>query len=141
MDEGSKILSDKLNFLFLQLPVAKEPDAESDFITKWAWYVRNMAKFSKKPDGLDDYFSKLFDAADRNNVEQRKLSIYDRMERDAIQIEAEKRYAIREAREEALAEGEARGKAEITKALLAKGFDIATIAECTGLSQEEIEAL
>lgn len=145
MDEGKKILSDKLNFLFLQLPVAKEPDAESDFIAKWAWYVRNMANFTKKPEGLDDYFSKLFDAADRNNVEQRKLSIYDRMERDAFQIEAEKRYAIREAREEALAEGEARGKAEgkveIAKAMLAKGFEITTIAECTGLPEKEVKAL
>ena len=149
MDEGSKILSDKLNFLFLQLPVAKEPDAESDFITKWAWYVRNMVKFSKKPEGLDDYFSKLFDAADRNNVEQRKLSIYDRMERDAIQIEAEKRYAIREAREEALAEGEARGEArgkaegklEIARAFLAEGVDVATIAKCTGLSEKTIKTL
>ena len=149
MDEGSKILSDKLNFLFLQLPVAKEPGVESDFITKWAWYVRNMVKFSRKPEGLDDYFSKLFDAADRKNVEQRKLSIYDRMERDAIQIEAEKRYAIREAREEALAEGEARGKAEgkgesqreIAKNLLGLGADIDMISKATGLTEEEIRSL
>ena len=93
------------------------------------------------------------DAADRNNVEQRKLSIYDRMERDAIQIEAEKRYAIKEARaearEEALAEGEARGEArgkaegklEIAKAFLAEGVDVATIAKCTGLSEEDIKAI
>lgn len=43
------------------------------------------------------------------------------------------RYAIREAKEE--------GKLEIAKAFLAKGVDIATIAECTGLSEEDIKAI
>ena len=51
------------------------------------------------------------------------------MERDAIQIEAEKRYAIREARAEAREEA------------LAEGVDVATIAKCTGLSESEIKAL
>ena len=63
------------------------------------------------------------------------------MERDAIQIEAEKRYAVREALAEGEAKGKAEGKVEIAKALLAEGVDMATITKCTGLSQEEIEAL
>lgn len=42
---------------------------------------------------------------------------------------------------ESFAEGNAAGKREMAKALRAKGIDIATIAEASGLSEAEIKAL
>jgi predicted transposase/invertase (TIGR01784 family) len=37
--------------------------------------------------------------------------------------------------------GEVQSKAEIAKAMLGKGYDLATIQELTGLSPEEIKSL
>ena len=149
VDGGKNILSDKLNFLFLQLPAVKSVTESSSFLGRWAWYVRHIHEFAEKPEGLDDYFSLLFDAADRNNISSHKLSIYDRMQRDEIQIEAEKRYAIEEARaeerEKALAEGEARGeakgKAEVARAMLAKNSPIDFITSVTGLTKAQVQSI
>ena len=142
VDGGKNILSDKLNFLFLQLPAVKSVTESSSFLERWAWHVRHIHEFAEKPEGLDDYFSLLFDAADRNNISSHKLSIYDRMQRDEIQIEAEKRYAIEEARaeerEKALAEGEAKSKAEVARAMLAKKTPVDFIASVTGLTEVQV---
>ena len=46
-----------------------------------------------------------------------------------------------EGKAEGLAEGMAQEKASIAKSMKAKGLDIALIAECTGLTVEEIEKL
>lgn len=142
MDGGTNILSDKLNFLFLQLPAVKAVTEESTFLERWAWYVKHIHELNRKPEGLSDYFSLLFDAADRKKISSYKLSNYDRMQRDEIQIEAEKRYAVEEAREDALAEGEAKGAAakqrEVARVMLAKNFPVDVIASVTGLSEEQV---
>ena len=72
---------------------------ESTFLERWCWYVKHIHELDRKPEGLGEYFSMLFDAADRKNISSHKLSNCDRMQRDEIQIEAEKRYAVEEARE------------------------------------------
>lgn len=121
------------------------PNASATFIEKWAWYVRKMVSFKTKPEGLDNYFNLLFDASNRDNIEQGKLSIYDKMVRDEIQIAAEREYAVNEARIAALAEGRAEGQYEANLAVAEKlklaGADIELISQCTGLSIEEINAL
>ncbi len=148
MDDSGSIMTDKENFIFVQLPAAREPTVDSTFIEKWAWYVREMVNFREKPSGLSRYFNLLFEASDRENIEQGKLSIYDKMVRDEIQIAAEREYAVREARTEARAEARAEAlaegraeKIETVKKLKQAGVDIAIISQCTGLSLEEVQAL
>ena len=50
-------------------------------------------------------------------------------------------YARDMGREEGIAEGEARGKAEDALAMLANGLDIALVSKCTGLSEQQIREL
>ena len=38
-------------------------------------------------------------------------------------------------------DGEAKGKAEIAKAMLAEGLDVSVVSKCTGLTHEEIQSL
>ena len=164
MKSSQKILTDKLNFVFLQLPAAEEPAAESTFIEKWAYYVREMGNVSQKPDGLDGYFSQLFDAANRRNIEERKLTIYDNMVRDEIQIQAEKQYALDELREElelqrqkdveeakeqgieqgiekGIEQGIEQGKLDTARKFKAAGIAAQVISQCTGLTPEQIASL
>ena len=64
------------------------------------------------------------------------------IERDIIN---QKEYA----RQEGIAEGEARGRleglaegrSEIARAMLARGMDVATVAEITGLDESQIKSL
>ena len=63
------------------------------------------------------------------------------MIRDEIQIAAEREYAVREARTEALAEGRTEEKIETVRKFKQAGVDIAIISQCTGLSVEEVQAL
>ena len=164
MQSSQKILTDKLNFVFLQLPAAEEPAAESTFIERWAYYVREMGNVSQKPDGLDGYFSQLFDAANRRNIEERKLTIYDNMVRDEIQIQAEKQYALDELREElelqrqkdveeakeqgieqgiekGIEQGIEQGKLDTARKFKAAGIAAQVISQCTGLTPEQIASL
>ena len=99
MDGGTNIFRTNLIFFFLQLSAAKAVTEESTFLERWCWYVKHIHELDRKPEGLGEYFSMLFDAADRKNISSHKLSNCDRMQRDEIQIEAEKRYAVEEARE------------------------------------------
>ena len=141
MDDSGRTMSDRMKFIFVQLPAAGEPTNDSTFIERWAWYVRGMVNYEEKPAGLDEYFDLLFEASDRNNIEQGKLSIYDRMIRDEIQIAAERDYAVREGRAEGKAEGKIEGKIETAKRFKAAGVDYAIISQCTDLTIEEIQAL
>ena len=84
--------------------------------------------------------------------EQGKLSIYDKMLRDEIQIEAEKQYAVREALE---AQAESNLKAveaarqqgieqnclETARKMKADNMPIEIICKYTQLTPEQIEAL
>lgn len=63
---------------------------------------------------------------------------------DAIKEFAWKK-GLKEGREKGMAEGRAEGiklrSIEIAKQMLAKGFSPETVAECTGLTAEEIKGL
>ena len=50
-------------------------------------------------------------------------------------------YALSEGLAQGMAQGEANAKAAIAKAMKDKGFDAATITECTGIPIEEIGKL
>ena len=112
MADSRKVLSNKLNFIFLQLPGAREVGTGSPFIEKVAYAVRNMVNMESQPEALrGDYFEALFEASRRTGIKSDKLQIYDTMIRDEIQIQAEKEYAIQEGREEGRAMGIEEGRA------------------------------
>ena len=94
------------------------------------------------------------------NIEERKLTIYDNMVRDEIQIQAEKQYALDELREEltaekqeAVEEAKAQGKLEgrlegkleekldTARKFKAAGIAAQVISQCTGLTLEQIASL
>ena len=141
MSDSKINLSNKLKFIFLQLPMAVKPVDDASFIEKWTYYVREMHTFREKPSGLDPYFDMLFEASRRENIESGKLSIYDKMTRDEIQIRAEIAYAARKSREEGEREGEAKAKLDAARSFKAAGIPVDTIVQCTGLSLDTVLGL
>lgn len=146
MSDSGKVLSDKLNFIFLQLSAARSPMRADSFLEKFAWYIRTMSTYDEVPDEeQNEYFKRLFEASDRNNISEDKLSIYDRMVRDEIQIKAELDFAVEQAEAKGKAEGLAEGKAErnieIAKAMKLAGEPVEKIVQYSGLSEEQVKAL
>lgn len=154
MNDTHNILTDKLNFIFLQLPLGGEMSEGQKFLSDWAVSVREMkvregVAEELKDGGDGEYFRLLETVSKRRNIRDNVLTIYDKMVRDEIQIKAERDYAVKEAREEALKEGEAKGREEgrintlkVTAAKMKeKGLDISLISELTGLSEKEIAEL
>lgn len=104
------------------------------FLEKFAWYIRTMSTYDEVPDEEhNDYFKRLFEASDRKNISEDKLSIYDKIVRDEIQIKAELYFAVEQA--------EAKGKAidvsgpggEVCSTVW-EGHEIKEVSPCVGLT-------
>ena len=146
MADNGVVLSNKLNYIFLQMPLISKLSRGQEFLEMWSYTIRNISSLKEKPAELEDaYFDRLFEIADRGNIGSDKLTIYDRMIRDEIQIKAEKDYAVRKAKEQGLADGMEKGmekgKEESARNLKALGVDVEIICKATGLTREQVEAL
>lgn len=141
-ETGEVFDGDKLNICFLELErFDNYLDNNSDLKEQWCWIFNNLAKFAKRPENLDSSFDPIIKDADTH-----KLSISEKLKyMEALHLNERERQVVYEGgyiigHSEGKAEGKAEGLAEAARAMLAKGIDVETIAECTGLSPEQIEA-
>lgn len=146
MEDNGDVLTDKVNYLFLQLPVVRNLKPEYSFLENWAYCIKHMSSLDNKPSGLEgEYFTKLFAASDRHNIAEKNLSIYDKMVREDWVIREQIENAREDAREEGhtagLEEGQKRKAIETATSMKADGMPNESIAKYTGLSIEEVEAL
>ena len=127
----------------------KKAGTELNKLEEWCYMFRNFPNFVGIPKEVNPRFHKLMDIARINNMsdEERKnyfSSSLDDNEREDI-AKANFDYGKEEGRAEGRAEGKAEGEAAkaeaIAKKLLAMGLTLAQVAEGTGLSVEEVEAL
>jgi len=162
MTDTREVLSDTLNFIFLQLPVVGELEDGQPFLEKLAYSIRNMKYMTEKPSQLTEpYFDMLFESADKRTMDRAKLKFYDNMIHDEVYYEAVKDFAVKNAlkegiekgmekgRKEGRTEGKAEGRAEgaqsanikAARNLKIEGIDLGTIARCTGLSVDFVNSL
>ena len=104
--------------------------------------LRSCKLFKNKPEELKQpIWTRLFNAAQFAAMNKHEQLEYIK----EMNTERDRRNQISYAREcgkaEGLAEGEAKEKLNIARNMKAKGANVAFIAECTGLSVEEIEKL
>jgi len=137
-DTGELFDGDKLRICFLELRRFEQYlDKDSDLKEQWCWIFNNLSKFAERPIDLDSSFDDLIEDA-----RIQKLTKMDRQDyMKALEISERDRKVIYEGgiivgqhleRDKAYAE-----KLESAKALLAKGVDATTIAECLGIAQSE----
>ena len=159
--ETNEILSHKYTLIFIELPkFAKrfEEISPDNILDGYLYFLRNMHKLKEQPKEFQQQiWDKLFNAArfaQMNHTEKQAYIRKMNSERDRInQMEFAMEKAKTQGMAQGLAEGIAKGLAEglaegkaeekvsIAKIMKAKGIDIATIADCTGLSPEQIDAL
>ena len=132
----------------------KKEEELNDMFEKWLFVLRNLSRLLERPKALQErIFTKLFEAAEVAKFTKAEYDSYEeslKVYRDWINtIETAKIKSKEEGREEGLKEGEKIGiekgekkKAmEMARSLKAKGVAINIIAECSGLSEEEINSL
>ncbi len=136
-DSTGQKMTDDLHYIFLEVPKCKLTP-ESSLIEKVGWALYTLPTLKEKPKGLEgEIFDLLFTSANLSNfTAEDKIKYHNDMttERDI-------RNQIAFARDKGLEEGITQRNEEIAKAMLAEGFDAATILKFTGLTAEQLSAL
>ena len=127
-----KRMTDKLEFVFVE--VAKfnksEDELETD-LDKWLYLLKNMSTLLERPAALRDrVFGRLFDVAEYARLDDGERKNYVEAMNTARDTYNQIAYAHEKGGQE---------KAyEIARKMIAKGLDVDTIADLTGLTTEEI---
>ena len=135
-----RLLTDRVTFIFIELPKFKKTIDELDGIVLEGMYFcfKNMAVLEECPKVLThQIFRKIFEVSELYNMDQdtRDKVIHK------MTTERDLRNQMAYARQEAIEEGRAEGRAEVAREMLADGMPVDKIAKYTELSIEEIAAL
>ena len=124
-------------------------ECENDF-DRWIYVLKNMETIKRLPwAAQNSVFQKLAEIADVSSLTKEERLHYDealRKYRDTLCVlESAEQRGVKRGREEGLAKGLAKGRAEgrieTARNMKAKGLPVDLIAECSGLSPEEIAKL
>ena len=147
-DNHTAPLTDKLNLIFLQLPIANTISADSTWIEKFAYTVKQIRTMDDIPEVLkgDEYFEGIYNKSrvKVGNMNETERMLYDMLERDEQEKKCCEDFARRDGYKKGHAKGHAEGRAEersriITK-LLASGMSQEQITATLGFSEEEIHS-
>lgn len=135
-DEDNKDFSDKLNFIFVEMPKFRKTETELEtFMDKWLYVIKNLYRLQDKPAALTEgIFKKLFEVAE--------IAAFSKNERYDYE-ENLKNYldwfnVMRTAKNEGRAEGEL---ALLTKQVLAKKEKGKTASEIAEMLEVDIEVV
>ena len=133
--ETHKLFSDKMRFIFLELPSFKkeEEECDNDF-ERWIYVLKNMETLNRLPfKAQKSVFKKLEQIVDIASMSKADRIKYDesiKKYRDTLAVMSGQ-----------WLEGEAKGIAKVAKNMKAMGMPYEQIAAVTGLSEETIKSL
>ncbi len=158
-DDDNKEFSDKLNFIFVEMPKFRKTETELEtFMDKWLYVIKNLYQLQDKPEALTEgIFKKLFEVAEiaaftneeRYDYEESLKNFRDmyntissaerkgREEGETIGFQKGETIGIQKGREE----GRVEERITMAKSLKSQGVDLEIIKTASGLSLEEIEKL
>lgn len=143
-EKTGELMTDRLRFAFLEVVrFDKSHDDCKTFEDRFLYMMKNLPTFAAEPELWDEdpYFRELIQEAEFANMTERQQERY----LAKMKVQWDNENVLEYARKEAMREGRAEGRAEealvVARRMLAKGIDVADIAECTGLSEEQIKAL
>lgn len=137
--ESHELMTDCLQYLFLELPnCTKAMTPEASVLDNFCYVLRNISGLKERPEGLQgEIFDLLFKSADLSTFASNEKAKYFEDMHTKEDIERMIAYA----RQEGRMEGKAEGMEKVAKTMLAKGVDVETISEYTGLAVETINSL
>jgi predicted transposase/invertase (TIGR01784 family) len=142
VETGEHLLRD-VEFNFIELPKFKKAENEiQSVIEQWVYFIKNAENLNVIPDSIQDQGLKTaFEEADKHNWSKFELDEYNKIFIREADDEGRRRLGERRAMLQGELKGKLAGKLEIARKLLDKGLAAEFIAEATGLTVEEINAL
>ena len=142
-DDENRDFSDKLNFIFLEMPKFRKVETELEtLMDKWLYVIKNLYQLGSKPASLTEgIFRKLFDVAEIAAFTKEERYDYEESLKNFRDLYNTISTAEKKGRAEGRAEGEKEERLRNAKNFKQLGVDLETIAKATGLSVEEIEKL
>ena len=135
-NEKNKIFSDKLHYIYLEMPkFNKSVDIKSSHLDKWVYFLKNLNDLQTVPDLFQDekVFLNAFEKAEISKFSREELEEYETSLKAYRDM-----YCVVSA---AKSEGKLEERKAIAKNLKNKGFEVAVIAESTGLTLEDVQKL
>ena len=147
-----KVFNNKLTFKYVEIARFNKDinELETNF-DKWLYVLRNLSRLDNQPTYLrNEVFNRLFSQAEIARFDKKELKAYEdslkayRDIKNSLDTAKEEGRAegLAKGREEGLAKGRAegltKGREETARNMKAKGLPVDLIAECSGLSPEEI---
>jgi predicted transposase/invertase (TIGR01784 family) len=132
-DQDGDVFYDKLHFKFLQMPLFNKTENELEtHFDKWVYFLKHLEDMDHIPAILNEpVFQKGFDIAEVSHLSSEQ---YDDYLKSVLSYNEAKAVT-----DTAFADGKRDEKFQTARAMLAKGFDVGTIAEITKLTEEEIK--
>ena len=134
-----KQMTDKLEFVFVEVAKfdKREDELETD-LDKWLYLLKNMSTLLERPAALRDrVFGRLFDVAEYARLDDGERKNYV----EAMNTARDTYNQIAYAHETGHKEGREEKACEIARKMIAKGLDVDSIADFTGLTKEEVAKL
>ena len=138
-----KQMTDKLEFVFVEVAKfnKREDELETD-LDKWLYLLKNMSTLLERPAALRDrVFGRLFDVAEYARLDDNERKNYVNAMNTARDTYNQIAYAHETGHQEGREEGRVEKAYEIARKMIAKGLDVDTIADLTGLTMDEILTL
>lgn len=138
-DLTNKLLTDRLNLIFLELPKARSFDTPGvGILEKTCYAFHNMTTFDDRPEGLQGkFFEKLFDLCEIANFAPEERAEYEK----AMNTERDIQNQIQWAREEGLAEGMEKKAVETAKNFLSLGVSPEIVSKATGIAVKDLPSI
>jgi predicted transposase/invertase (TIGR01784 family) len=158
-DQANQTFSDKLNFIFLQMPAFQKTETQLETrFDKWAYFLKNLESFENIPQILNEpIFSKAFATAEMAKMHPQQRNAYAKSKLDYIGIievantakeegrELGREEGREQGREQGREEGREQGREEEKKALviaLCKDGDSPTrISKLLGIPIEKVQQI
>ena len=145
--ESGEMMTDRLQFLFLELPnCLKALTPESSTLDDFCYYLRNMKDMASAPEGnMSELNSLLFKSGEISNFTpgERVKYINDMTTKRDIenQIEYAMEKGMQKGLEKGMEQGMQKNKLELAKNFKNLDVPIEIICQGTGLTKEQVEAL
>ncbi len=136
--EGLIEYSDDIELVFVELPkFEKTEDELVDIMDRWLYFVKNAGSLECIPDDMDEEIQAAFEIADEASMTVDELE--DQHKRmDFIWLQKK---SVKKGREEGRKEGREEERNDVVRKMKQKGLDVELIAQCTGLSVDEVNAV
>jgi predicted transposase/invertase (TIGR01784 family) len=133
--ETKEVFYHKLTFIYLEMPKFNKTVEELETrVDKWLYVIRNLNRLDRVPDKLrEQIFDKLFETAEIARFTPEQVRSYE----DSLKYYRDLKNSLDTAREEGFMEA----MEKVAGNMLRKGVSIVTIAETTGLTEQQVEKL